>query len=123
MSEDRCVICGEIVYDAHDLCPTCRKLMKDMPFEVEIILWRPFPRITPGITDKEYLVAIEGGGTDTLRWNGSHWVTENYFIRTDDVIAWTNPPSHYKPGEEDPITDAFKNRHEYVFVWEEDKDE
>lgn len=126
MSEDRCVICGEIVPDGYSLCSNCKELMKDMPVEIEVVLWRPFPLIKPRITSKEYLVATQNGGVDISLWDGFDWIsTDDYFSRTDSVIAWTNLPSPYKSKEEDPISDAFKNHHEYVFVLdkEEDKDE
>lgn len=105
MSEDRCVCCGEIVPEGRMVCPNCERLMTEKPFEFlptpwEVVLWRPFPLIKPRITHKEYLVTIEDGNVDILWWDGFDWITENYFIKTDSVIAWTNPLSPYKPREE-----------------------
>ena len=99
---ERCVCCGEIIPEGRQVCPNCVKLKEEFPTEMEVVLWRPFPLIKPKITHKEYLVTLEGGGVDILWWDGFDWVTEkeNYFIKTDSVIAWTTPLSPYKPREE-----------------------
>lgn len=99
MSENRCIYCGDIIPERQYLCPDCKKLTKEMPTELEVVLWRPFPLIKPRITHKEYLVTTEDGDADILWWDGFDW-TKNYFIKTDSVIAWTNPLSPYKPREE-----------------------
>ena len=99
MSEDRCLICGGIAPDGNRVCPTCGELMKDMPVEMEAVLWRPFPLIKPRITFEEYLITTEYGSVYISMWDGSDWFSTADPNRADTIIAWTNVPSPYKPKE------------------------
>lgn len=101
MTENRCIYCCGPAPKTRALCPDCRERMKDEPIEIETVLWRPFPLIKPRITSKEFLVTSKDGDVNISLWDGYDWVsTEDYFIKTDSVIAWTNVPSPYKPREE-----------------------
>lgn len=101
MNENRCICCYGPAPKSRSLCQDCQERIKDIPTEMEVLLWRPFPLIEPKITNKEYLVTIEGEGVDVLWWDGFDWIsTDDYFSITDRVIAWTTVPSPYKPREE-----------------------
>ncbi len=101
MTEDRCIYCYGPAPKSYALCPDCKEKMKDIPIEMEALLWRPFPLIEPKITNKEYLITPENGNVRISLWDGYDWIsTEDYFSITDSVIAWTNLPAPYKPREE-----------------------
>lgn len=96
MSEDRCICCGEIIPEGRHICPSCEKPMKEMPTELEVVLWRPFPSIKPRKTFEEYLVTSEDGSVYLSMWDGSDWLSIEDPNRADTIIAWTNKPSPYK---------------------------
>lgn len=106
MITNTCIVCGAEIPEDRRVCPNCEKQMTEKPFEFlptpwEVVLWHPFPLIKPKITRKEYLITYKDGDVFTSLWDGYDWIsTEDYFSITDNVIAWTNVPSPYKPREE-----------------------